>query len=218
MFLYIILFHTCHMIELHGRGQYNCGPTARGHESLVTLNLHMYLVSSSSSRTQLNMSLQLEQSGASHSQASLGFLSDLKIYTEEKPYHLTLSKDRDSDSILTNIVYDIYDNMRVTDVRGSENHFTADEHGFQFETWRTSLTESDFDSDSEVRRRYFPEIIKLLETKLGAREVRIMQYSIRKRSLKVRDSSSPNLDGAHPAVKRPIPGVHIGKNVIQCIR
>lgn len=165
------------------------------------------------------MSLQPEQSlsRASNSQASLGFLSDLKIYTEEKPYHLTLSKDRDSDSILTNIVYDIYENTQVTDVRGRENHFTADEHGFQFETWRTSLTKSDFDSDREVRGRYFPEMIELLETKLGAREVRIMQYSIRKRSLKAQDSSSFNLDSAYPAIKRPIPGVHIGKNVIICI-
>lgn len=160
------------------------------------------------------MSLQSEEalSGVSHLQASMGFLSDLKIYTQEKPYHLTLSKDRDADSFLTNIVYDIYENTRITNVRGHENHFTVDEHGFQFETWRTLLNESDFDSDSEVRNRYFPEMIKLLETKLGAKEVRIMQYSIRKRSLKVRDSSDFDLNGAYPAIKRPIPGIHIGEN------
>lgn len=160
------------------------------------------------------MPLQPEEelSEASHSQASLGFLSDLNIYTQEKPYHLTLSKDRDSDSFLTNIVYDVYENTRVTDVRGHENHFSVEKHGFQFETWRTSLNETDFNSDSEVRERYFPEMIKLLEMKLGAREVRIMQYSIRKRSLKEQDSSSFNLDGGYPTIKRPIPGVHIGKN------
>lgn len=165
--------------------------------------------------TRLNMSLQPEELfGASHLQASMGFLSDLKIYTKREPYHLTLSKDRDADSFLTNIVYDIYENTRITNVRGHEKHFTTNEHGFQFETWRTSLNESDFDSDNEVRDRYFPEMIKLLQTKLGATEVRIMQYSIRKRSLKERDSSSFYPHGAHPAIKRPIPGIHIGENPI----
>ncbi|KAK7961882.1 uncharacterized protein PG986_002707 [Apiospora aurea] len=55
--------------------------------------------------------------------ASMAFLRDLKLYEVEKPYRLALTKDREADSTLTNIVHDVYDNIEVTNIRGREDVF-----------------------------------------------------------------------------------------------
>ncbi|KAK7914122.1 hypothetical protein PG985_011825 [Apiospora marii] len=142
-----------------------------------------------------------EATNSSSIRASMAFLRDLKLYEVEKPYHLTLSKDREADSILTNIVHDVYDNIKVTNVRDQEDAFRLDVQGFQLERHETSLSTEDFNK-SQARERYSNEIANLLKGCLGAQEVRLMHYMVRDRSLaKMQESGA--------ARGRPIPGVHI---------
>ncbi|KAK8122762.1 hypothetical protein PG984_011432 [Apiospora sp. TS-2023a] len=138
--------------------------------------------------------------------ASMAFLRDLKLYDVEKPYHLTLSKDREADSILTNIVHDVYENIEVTNVRGYADAFCLDLHGFQLLRHETSLQMEDV-GKPQARDRYSSETANLLKECMGAQEVRIMHYMVRDRSLaKVQEHEQRSSDTAHG---RPIPGVHI---------
>ncbi|KAI0834423.1 hypothetical protein F5Y06DRAFT_300523 [Hypoxylon sp. FL0890] len=137
---------------------------------------------------------------------SMGFLRDLQLYNVEKPYHLTISKDRESDTVLTNIVHDLYNDVPVTNVRGSETYFELDTHGFQLARHRTSMSIEDFGSPELVQGRYFPEMAKYLEHHLGAREVRIMFYNVRRRSLGLVDEIC---EKERQGQGRPIPGIHI---------
>ncbi|KAK8075549.1 hypothetical protein PG997_010212 [Apiospora hydei] len=132
--------------------------------------------------------------------APLAFLRDLKIYEVEKPYHLTLTKDRECDSVITNIAHDVYGNIEVTNIRGSEDSFLLDVHGFQLAKHETSMSPRDFDS-LEGRERYASEIESFLKALLGAKDVRMMHY-------KVRDRTSPTEQDAEKEDSirgRPIP-------------
>jgi len=68
----------------------------------------------------------------------MSFIRDLKLYLTEKPYYLIITKDRSSDSIITNIANDRYTRIPVTDIRGYERHFALDTHGFQLIRHTTS--------------------------------------------------------------------------------
>ncbi|KAK8016629.1 hypothetical protein PG993_014818 [Apiospora rasikravindrae] len=138
--------------------------------------------------------------------ASMAFLRDLKLYEVEKPYHLTLTKDREADSTLTNIVHDVYDNIEVTNIRGCEDAFRLDVHGFQLLCHKSSLNTNDF-SFASAREKYSNEIAGLLKSFLGAQEVRLMHCMVRDRSLP--PAQEHGQQGSSATRGRPIPGVHI---------
>ncbi|KAK6859670.1 hypothetical protein PG995_003306 [Apiospora arundinis] len=145
--------------------------------------------------------------------ASLAFLRDLKIYKVEKPYHLTLSKDREADSVITNIAHDVYEKVEITDVRGSEDSFDLDTHGFQLVKHEMSMSTEDFGSP-EARERYAAEIKCFLMAYLGAKDVRLMHYKVRDRIL----STGQDLEKGDSPRGRPIPGVHIDASAEGALR
>ncbi|KAK8061822.1 hypothetical protein PG994_008188 [Apiospora phragmitis] len=99
--------------------------------------------------------------------AALAFLRDLKIYEVKKPYHLTLTKDRDSDSVITNIAHDVYE-----------------------------------------------EIKSFIKAFLGAKDVLVMHYKVRDRTL----SAEQDPEEAGNTRGRPIPGVHIDASADGALR
>lgn len=142
--------------------------------------------------------------------ASVGFLRDLNLYNREKPFHLDLSKDREADSFLTNIVHDVYDDVIVTDIRGNEGLFNLDIHGFQLAKHITSMHPHDFDEPEKIRAAYFPEMASYLKTFLGAKSVQIMQSITRQRGLNFEENGGRTKlkTGRQP----PIPAIHIGRS------
>ncbi|KAH6971023.1 hypothetical protein BKA56DRAFT_678163 [Ilyonectria sp. MPI-CAGE-AT-0026] len=139
--------------------------------------------------------------------ASMSFLSDLKLYLTEKPYFIIVSKDRDSDSVITNIVMDRYRNIPVTDIRGYEHHFTLDIHGFQLARQPTRLHGEDFDSPSMVENKYYPEVEAYLRKFLGAEDVRVMQSAVRERPLEFLETGGGGF--VRGDRRKPLPGLHI---------
>lgn len=137
--------------------------------------------------------------------APLAFLRDLKIYEVEKPYHLTLTKDRESDSVITNIAHDVYNNIELTDIRGSEDSFHLEIHGFQLAKHDMPMVMKDF-SSLEARDQYASEMQSFIKAFLGAKDVRLMHYKVRDRTL----TGEPGVEQEDNTRGRPIPGVHIG--------
>jgi hypothetical protein len=140
--------------------------------------------------------------------SSLAFLSDLKLYLKEKPYFMILSKDRHCDSILTNLVYDVYHEVHFTDIRGYEDCFKLDVHGFELHKHFTSLRDPDFDNPQLVRDVYYAEIENYLKITLGAERVRVMQHTTRERPHDFIET------GGHSEIQtgrqKPLTGVHVG--------
>lgn len=113
--------------------------------------------------------------------SSIAFLSDLSLYLKKKPYYLTLTKDREADSVLTNIVSDIYTGITFTDITGYESSFNLDTHGFQLAKHATSLPVQDFEDSERIASVYYAEIEEYLHKFLGAERVRVMQHVVRER-------------------------------------
>jgi hypothetical protein len=67
--------------------------------------------------------------------------------------------------------------VRIEDARGREDEFTLDRNGFQLVKARSSV--SDFYSDEEVKRVYYPEVERLVKEALGATRVQIFDHTVR---------------------------------------
>jgi hypothetical protein len=67
--------------------------------------------------------------------------------------------------------------VRIEDARGHEDEFTLDRNGFQLVKARSSV--SDFYSDEEVKRVYYPEVERLVQEALGATRVQIFDHTVR---------------------------------------
>ncbi|RHZ49457.1 putative methyltransferase [Aspergillus thermomutatus] len=72
--------------------------------------------------------------------------------------------------------------VSLTDIRGHEADYNLDTHAFQvLQRIPTATTYSTFDSDSEVKRLYYPEVEQLLLQHLpGAQRIIIFDHTIRR--------------------------------------
>lgn len=156
----------------------------------------------------VNVNVDPEIPASQQVRSSIAFLSDLKLYLDEKPYFMLLSKNRYCDSILTNIVHDVYRNVLFTDIRGYEGCFKLDVHGFELHRHLTSLSDSDFDNDQLIRGVYYPEVETYLQRLLGAEKVRIMQHTMRERPHDFIETGGQSelLAGR----EKPLTAIHIG--------
>ncbi|KAK8104327.1 uncharacterized protein PG998_011360 [Apiospora kogelbergensis] len=144
---------------------------------------------------------------------SLAFLRDLKIYEVEKPYHLTLNKDREADAVITNIAHDVYENIEAMNIRGNEGALHLDIHGSELAKHKTSMNTKDF-GKPDAAEKYAAEIRSFLADYLGARDVRLMHYKVRNRDL----STGQDLKKDNGTRGRPIPGVHIDASAEGALR
>jgi hypothetical protein len=67
--------------------------------------------------------------------------------------------------------------MKVTDGRQISESFTFDKHGFQFLNHTTQI--SDFENESNIKENYYHEIVALVKATTGAKQVEIIDYTIR---------------------------------------
>jgi len=67
--------------------------------------------------------------------------------------------------------------IRIEDGRGREQEFTLDRNGFALVKAPSQV--SDFYSDEEIKRTYYPEVEQLLRDKIGASRVVIFDHTVR---------------------------------------
>ncbi|KAF2227565.1 hypothetical protein BDZ85DRAFT_254512 [Elsinoe ampelina] len=71
--------------------------------------------------------------------------------------------------------------VTIHDARGKESTFSTDTHGFSLLT-TTPSAEKDFTSDASIEANYYPEVTRLLQSRLGAHRVVIFDHTIRRAS------------------------------------
>ncbi|KAL9607189.1 MAG: hypothetical protein Q9167_007871 [Letrouitia subvulpina] len=79
----------------------------------------------------------------------------------------------------SNVEHDV----QINDIRGRESDFTLDRHAFSaLQNVPSATTRATFDSDSDVKRIYYPEVEQLLLEQTGAKRVLLFDHTIRKAS------------------------------------
>jgi len=94
--------------------------------------------------------------------ARLMYLEWQNLYHSEKPYQV-FSSAVGNDSLNakpTNLVFKTGDEEIIHDVRGKEETFTLDEHGFAFANNITKVT--DFEDQSQIENAYLQEVEELI--------------------------------------------------------
>lgn len=107
---------------------------------------------------------------------SFDYLSRAKIYDTEKPYYFSGPLEKDQEQFRSNLVYTTYDSIKLRDIRGSEEHLSLDEHGFQLikHTPSVSLDKP----DDEQIQSYLSETSTLLKVFLEADVVVTYNYRV----------------------------------------
>ena len=125
--------------------------------------------------------------------ARLWYLEPLQLYQTEKPYHINLPANALGGHVQSNEVSREYAGMRIENLRGFENKFSLDKHGFQIfqdipwgdaSDWSTpsagaSPTSCFYDDPDTVRRDYYPAIESLLKEKLRAKSAKAFTHDVR---------------------------------------
>lgn len=119
-------------------------------------------------------------------------MEPLQLYQTEKPYHINLPANALGGHAQSNEVSQEYAPIRIVDLRGSENDFTLDKHGFQIFRGTDWADDSDrsmysgsaallsgFNNDPDtVRKYYYPAIENLLKEKLGAHSAKAFTHDV----------------------------------------
>lgn len=72
--------------------------------------------------------------------------------------------------------------VHVKDIRGRENDFTLDKHGFQLVN--REFTEKTFDDEERIKEQYYQEVAQLVKDVTGASKVLPGSHVVRRRSWK----------------------------------
>jgi hypothetical protein len=108
----------------------------------------------------------------------LYYLAPLEKYLTTKPYFVNWPVHDTPGAEQTNLSHKIYNDIYINDIRGSENEFRIDTQGFQLVSHSTALTNDDFEDDSVIRAKYYPEIENLIKTTLGATRVLVFEHTV----------------------------------------
>jgi hypothetical protein len=92
--------------------------------------------------------------------------------------------------------------VSIDDIRGRENSFTLDQHGFA--AVRHPTSDRDFDNEEWINRVYYPESEALLRQNLNAPRVLIFDHTVRRR-----DPAGIDREGA----RQPVSRVHVDQTV-----
>lgn len=112
--------------------------------------------------------------------ASLKYLAPDPKYLKEKPYTCLVDLSGIPGAAATNIASDIVSEIPVTDVRGSTEELSLDEHGFQILDVSKSFSISDFEDQEWIKTIYYPFICELLVRNLGAKQAHVFEHQVRR--------------------------------------
>lgn len=104
------------------------------------------------------------------------FLKPDSKYLQEKPYRLRYDP---GDTIpRTNCETQIQKDVPVHDIRGRETEYTLARNGFEVATLESRLAPEDFYDREKVKCVYYEELRQLLQRKLGAKRVEILEHGV----------------------------------------
>lgn len=87
------------------------------------------------------------------------------LYREEKPFMLFIDPPEGSNDVrTTNIIYESHQ-VAFNDLRGREQHYSTDDHGFAYVSHKTDF--EDFENIPAVEGQYFAECVDILKANLG---------------------------------------------------
>ena len=108
--------------------------------------------------------------------AEIQYLKRLPLYRKEKPFQLFVPVAADTRS--TNLEFEAKEHT-FEDVRGREDIFSLDEHGFQFGVHPTKLDPELFGDRDAVETRYFDEVKEILrEIEGGYDEIFLFDWRV----------------------------------------
>jgi hypothetical protein len=110
--------------------------------------------------------------------SKIGFLKKLDLYKCEKPFNLNFPVSHIPGARQTNVEYEYVDNIPITDIRGNENAFHLDVHGFQVFRQHFNYSMQTFDDPAQVCKTYCRDMEKYLEAVLLAEKVYIYDSQV----------------------------------------
>jgi hypothetical protein len=110
------------------------------------------------------------------------YMKPQPLYEKEKPYFLNVPVDDGGDLAQTNVGYTRIP-VSVTDIRGQQDKFTLDKHGFQLGTFHSKLNYDDFADTKKLTSLFYAEVQRFLRSSLGATDVLTFDYQVRARHL-----------------------------------
>ncbi|KAI0149944.1 hypothetical protein F4776DRAFT_603916 [Hypoxylon sp. NC0597] len=107
----------------------------------------------------------------------LRFLKPLEKYQNEKPYWLFVGKPDGVD--MTNVTLEAVSGIPIHDVRGEEQNYELDKHGFQFISH--GLNFEAFHDDQRIEREYLPQVEEMILKNIPyAKKVFVFNWRLRK--------------------------------------
>ena len=107
---------------------------------------------------------------------SLIFLKPDEKHQHEKPYRLRY--DPGEAIPRTNCETQEQTNILVHDIRGAEENFTLDTHGFQVLKLESALLPEEFYDRERVKGVYYEELKELLKKTFGAERAEVLEHGV----------------------------------------
>lgn len=98
--------------------------------------------------------------------ASLLHIRWIDLYYKEKPFQIFLNIPADAeDRRATNLEWEPLPRT-IHDIRGNEESFSLDEHGFMFRRYPSAVSPSVFADRQAVEEKYLPEVEQLIRNEV----------------------------------------------------
>ena len=112
------------------------------------------------------------------SEASFAFLRASELYQTEKPYYFNGDLPAGQEQLRSNLQYESIASIRLTNVRGFEDSFSLESHGFRILKLHPKVDMSGPSWDTLPIEEYLKEIASLVKTTLNAQVVLAYNYKV----------------------------------------
>ena len=109
---------------------------------------------------------------------SLCYLKYDPVFEKEKPYFIRFPVDDYAGAKQTNLEFDFYD-VTVEDIRGREDQFKLDVHGFELVKFNSSLKHEEFNDFRDNNNIYIREVEEHFKKTLGFDFVEVYDLLVR---------------------------------------
>ncbi|KAL7931305.1 hypothetical protein V8C35DRAFT_310059 [Trichoderma chlorosporum] len=148
-------------------------------------------------------SAELDPTTLPHVKTQLNFFKDLPIHKYEKPFVCEFKVSAAPGARQTNMEFEAHD-VEISDIRGFEQHFTLERHGFEIQKYQTAMSRQDFESRDKIRQVYLKECEQLVRRRYNPSDVVILNFVLR--------DNDPATVSKYPGALRSVSAVHIDQS------
>ena len=134
--------------------------------------------------------------------STLRYAQDNETLVHEKAYILNYPTPPDVSR--SNFVIDFFPDIKIHNLRTAK--LSWNENGLAIAKLSNCMPKADFDDEEKIENNYLPEVHNCVQETLGAEEVYIFDYMVRRR-----DPSFPYQSAAKDDAPQPALSAHIGK-------